>query len=75
MTITYELWDTESRNLVAEFASREEAVAAVRQTLTVQGRCAVGRMALGTDDGDGGGEVIARGAGLVALAQREALTP
>lgn len=72
MTVTYELWDTESRNLVAEFDTRHEAMLAVRHTLQTQGRRSVETLALGTEDGDGGGEVIARGAGLVALAEQEA---
>jgi hypothetical protein len=72
MTMIYELWDTESRNLVAEFDSRDDAISAVRQTLNAQGRSAIETLLLGTEDGDGGGEVIARGAELIALAERPA---
>ena len=72
MTLTYELWDTASRNLVAEFDSRDEAISAVRQTLSAQGRGAIETLLLGTEDGDGGGEVIARGAELIDLAERGA---
>lgn len=68
MTLTYELWDTTSRNLVAEFGSRDEALSSVREALRTHGHGAVEILALGTEDGDGGGEVIARGADLVALA-------
>ena len=71
MTIMDELWDTESRNIVAVFGSRAEALSSVRLALRTHGRAAVGILALGTEDGDGGGEVIARGAGLADLAERE----
>lgn len=69
MTLTYELWDMTSRNLVAEFGSREEALSSVREALRTHGHGAVEILALGTEDGDGGGEVIARGAELAALAR------
>ncbi len=69
MTLTYELWDTTSRNLVAEFGSRDEALSSVREALRTHGHGAVEILALGTEDGDGGGEVIARGAELAALAR------
>lgn len=71
MTVTYELWDTTSRNLVAEFDSREEALSSVREAINTHGREAVEILALGTEDGDGGGEVIARGADLADLARRD----
>lgn len=71
MTQTYELWDTDSRNMVAEFASRAEALLAVHAAVQAHGRQAVETLALSTEDGDGGGEVIARGAGLVVLVEQE----
>jgi predicted metalloendopeptidase len=71
MTQTYELWDTESRNMVAEFASRAEALIALYDALQAHGGQALEMLALSTEDGDGGGEVVARGAGLVALIEQE----
>ncbi len=75
MTIMYELWDTDSRNMVAEFGSRAEALLALHDAVQTHGRQAVETLALSTEDGDGGGEVIARGAGLVALVEREGAKP
>jgi hypothetical protein len=71
MTRTYELWDTDSRNMVAEFASREAAIVALQGAVREHGRQVVELLVLSTEDGDGGGEVIARGAGLIALVERE----
>lgn len=71
MNILYELWDTETRNRVAAFESRAAALAVVRHTVSTQGRSLAEMMVLGTEDDEGEGEVIARGAGLVELAQRE----
>ena len=71
MALTYELWDTESRNLVAERMSRDEAISFVRHTLATQGRSAVETLVLGTEDGNGDGEVIARGNALIDLVERE----
>lgn len=71
MTQTYELWDTDARNMVAEFARRAEALTALYDAIQAHGRQALESLALSTEDGDGGGEVIARGAGLVALIEQE----
>jgi len=71
MTHTYELWDTDSRNMVAEFTSRAEALVAIHDAIQAHGRQAVETLALSTEDGNGGGEVVARGAGLVALIEQE----
>lgn len=72
MSVTYELWDTDTRNRIAVFGDRATALAAVRRISDTQGRALAESMILGTEDDDGDGEVIARGAGLVALAEQEA---
>ena len=69
MATTYQLWDTDTRNLVAEFDTQEEALAAVKRTLEVDGHELAEALFLGVDgEGEAGG-VIAQGAALVALAQ------
>lgn len=72
MTRTYELWSTASGNRVGEFESRDTALASVRSSLQEHGADAVGSLALGFENEDGEGEVIARGAELMALAQSSA---
>lgn len=69
MAIAYELWDLETRNIVAVFDSEETALAGVRQTLYLQGRESAETLFLGTNDEDGDGELIAQGADLVARAE------
>jgi len=69
MATTYQLWDTDTRNLVAEFDTQEEALAAVKRTLEVDGRALAETLFLGVDEEGGAGGVIAQGAALVALAQ------
>ena len=71
MSCTYELWDTDSRNMVAEFASRDAALLALHDAVATQGPQALATLALSTEDGDGGSEMIARGDALVALVERE----
>jgi hypothetical protein len=68
MATTYELWDTETRNLVAEFPSETAALAAVRRTLAIDGRASAETLLLGFEDDAGEGARIAAGAALIALA-------
>ena len=75
MALTYELWNTASGNRVGEFDSREAALASVQRTIRQHGTGMVEMLALGYEDEDGEGEVIARGAELVALAQPRATRP
>ena len=75
MATTYQLWDTETRNLVAEFETREEALAAVKRTLEADGRALAETLFLGVDEEGGAGGVIAQGAALVALALGAARDP
>jgi len=75
MARMYELWNTASGNRVGEFESREEALASVRRTTHQHGASMVDMLALGYEDEDGEGEVIARGADLIALVQPGATHP
>jgi hypothetical protein len=69
MAFTYELWNTASGNRVGEFESQDEALASVRRTMHQHGASMIATLALGYEDEDGEGAVIARGAHLAALAQ------
>lgn len=71
MSMIYELWDTETRNRIAEFDSRREALVAVLDMLYSDGRELAETMFLGTEDEHGRGSIIARGAGLIDLALHE----
>lgn len=47
MTMMYELWDTQSSNLLDRFASEDEAMAAVREYLEVNGPDMIRDLVLG----------------------------
>ena len=47
MTMTYELWDTKGSNLLERFASEDEAMAAVREYLEVNGPDMIRDLVLG----------------------------
>ena len=72
MALTYELWNTSSGNRVGKFESQDEALASVRRPMHQHGASMIESLALGYEDEDGEGEVIARGADLAALAQPRA---
>lgn len=69
----YELWDTETRNLLAWFPTEDEALGAVRTIIEAQGVAAVEPLFLGTADDEGEGDVLARGHDLVRRAQDTAV--
>ncbi len=69
MALTYELWNIASGNRVGEFESQDEALASVRRTMHQHDASMIETLALGYEDEDGEGEVIAHGADLAALAQ------
>ncbi|MFN8514443.1 MAG: hypothetical protein U0232_07280 [Thermomicrobiales bacterium] len=73
MATTYELWDTETRNLVAEFDSQDDALAAVRHTIIADGRALAETLLLGVEDDNGKSERIAQGGALIRLALGENL--
>ncbi len=68
----YELWDTLSRNLLADFESEDEALEAVRALIAVDGSACTDALALTRVDGAGqmttlaSGEALALRAGVAA---------
>ncbi len=72
MAFTYELWNTSSGNRVGEFESQDEAIASVRRTMQQHGASMIETLALGYEDEDGEGEIIARGADLLVLGTLDA---
>ncbi len=68
----YALWQTETRNLIEDFAAEADALAAVRQTVEESGTSALADVVLlaGPRDGDAPMRTVAAGPGLVFVAQR-----
>ncbi len=65
----YQMMDVDSGNLVDEFASLEEAVAAVRDGFERFGQAGVDGLALSENDDAGGGRLLGIGDELLYLAQ------
>ncbi len=59
--VLYEIWDYESRNLLADFESRIEALAMVRDVVERYGRDYVAQWALGRMDDEGIDEPLLEG--------------
>jgi hypothetical protein len=68
MTAMYELWDTESRNLIEAFDSEARALAAIRRALKLHGPESVATLALVLEDEEGNSRTIALGRELVQRA-------
>ena len=66
--MTYELWDTKTRNAIGGFASQAEALAVVREAIERHGREYVDMLFLGCEDENGRSRRIARGQALADLA-------
>lgn len=75
MSRYFELWDTDSGNLMATFDTEAEAITVVRETIRQDGSEAVADWVLGWGDEEGNGEAIAHGRHLAALALSAATTP
>ena len=69
----FELWDTETNNIVGAYESEDAALAAVQATLRAQGVRAVETLLLGREDDAGESALIAQGHDLVKLAERLSL--
>ncbi len=67
--MSYELWDTETRNLVETFDTEDEALAAVRELVAVNADVYPAALALALEDDEGETTVIARGQQLAARAR------
>jgi hypothetical protein len=68
--MVYEIWETESRNLVGDFPTEAAAVATVREALALHGRSYVSTWVLAREDADGETSMVADGEQLLVLAQR-----
>ncbi len=68
MADVYELWDRETANQIGSYASRDEAMAIVRDAVRTHGADALATVALGREDEAGDTVVIAAGRALVELA-------
>jgi hypothetical protein len=70
----YELLDLETANAVAGFSTEAEALAEIRALLRQHGPNAAATLALGYEDEQGNGELIAAGNDLARLARAAAPT-
>lgn len=69
MTVTYELWNTQTGNLVGAFETEDAALETVRKAVESHGPAYVDSLLLGHEDDDGCSKKIARGAALAELVQ------
>ena len=70
--IVYELWETRSRNMIASFATEEDALASVAQSAGRHGAASIASVELvrlDDEDDDGPIERLASGADLLRLAR------
>jgi hypothetical protein len=67
-TVGYELWDTESRNLLEDFGTEAEALAAVRELISLNGAACTDALALTRVTTDGRMTTVAMGDALAVLA-------
>ena len=67
---SYELWQTRTRNLIGTFATKAEALAAIRTAAETQGPAFVESILLGHEDDGGRSKTIAQGSELLKLARR-----
>ncbi len=68
--MTYELWDTESRNLIGEFDSEPDALAAVLEAVVFNGEQSAATFTLLGADDNGTVKGIAGGTKLIELARQ-----
>jgi len=59
--MAYELWDTETRNIVGDYETEGEALAIVRDVLRLDGQDAVASLALAHEDRSGRTRIVAIG--------------
>ncbi|MFN8633205.1 MAG: hypothetical protein U0893_05060 [Chloroflexota bacterium] len=67
--MSYELWDTETKNIVETFDSESDALAAARELIVLNAPAYPGALALVFEDDDGESTLIARGARLATRAR------
>jgi hypothetical protein len=67
--MTYELMELSTGNLVGVYATLEQALDAVAESVRRFGPASVATLALGRNDAEGDGEIIAQGLRLLERAQ------
>jgi hypothetical protein len=67
--VIYDLWDSESGNIIGTFDTKEEALSVVRQALAKHGAEYVETLLFGQQDSRGQTKAIARGKKLVQIAR------
>ena len=70
--MNYELWDTETRNLVEDFETEAAALDAARELIALNAPSYPAALALACPDDDGRATWLAEGADLAARAQAAA---
>ena len=66
--LTYDLWDSESGNIIGTFPTREEALSVVREALSRHGVQYAESLLFGQEDSHGQTKAIAQGEELIDLA-------
>ena len=64
----YELWDTETANLIGTYDTEEQALSVVLSVIHTRGRSAAGTLFLGVEHEDGASTPVAEGEALVERA-------
>jgi hypothetical protein len=67
--MSYELWDTETRNIIEAFESEDDALQAARELVAVNPAVYPDALALVFEDDEGESRLVARGAGLATRAR------
>ncbi len=75
MTRHYQLWDTQTGNLMDTFATQAEALTFIREIVTAEDPSVINGWALGWGDEQGNGAAIADGWRLADLALSVTATP
>ena len=75
MSRHYQLWDTQTGNLMDTFTTQTQALTFVRDVVTAEGASVVEGWALGWGDEQGNGAAIAQGRRLADLALSVPVTP
>jgi hypothetical protein len=68
--MTYDLWDVESGNIVNTFETEDDALAAVRTLLELNGDTYARALSLGCEHDDGRMQILAEGDALAARAAK-----
>ena len=66
--MTYELWNTKTRNAIGDYRTEAEALAFVREVISRHGRSYADMLFLGCEDPQGRSRPIAQGQALVERA-------